>query len=143
MKGLYSAAAVIIFICMVLFPLLSMRETVIPDMPEKINVGDIREPTDSFRLLDAETGSVTDIDTVVNYCGVVAPRQDLAAAPRLKGSGSRGIHLCLAAERRCGQRKSLMFQATLRPTRRIFQRIPSKNAGAMILSSITAAYIQL
>ena len=72
MKGLYSAAAVIIFICMVLFPLLSMRETVIPDMPEKINVGDIREPTDSFRLLDAETGSVTDIDTVDYICGVVA-----------------------------------------------------------------------
>lgn len=85
MKGLYSAAAIIIFICMVLFPLLSMRETVIPDTQKGGTSGITAEAPDSFRLLESETGKVTNIGTDEYLCGVLAAEMGpLAGTEALK-----------------------------------------------------------
>lgn len=73
MKGLYTASVAIIFVCMVLFPLFSMRETVIPTPPQDDGeIGYEEAKTDEFRLLLTKEEKVITLSADDYICGVVS-----------------------------------------------------------------------
>lgn len=71
MKGLYPISVLIIFICMVLFPLLSMSAPTVPDKPPTLSDNTPSENDETFRILNTDTEKVTTV-TAKDYCvGVV------------------------------------------------------------------------
>ncbi len=76
MKGIYISTIAIMFLCMALFPLLAMKQTVIPqaDGNQSAQNGnvlpDINE--DVFRVLRTDTNTIEKVSATEYICGVVA-----------------------------------------------------------------------
>ncbi len=69
MKGIYITTIIIIFICMVMFPLFSMKQTVVPNVPDD-TPSDAQEVV--FRVLISDTQKVEEIKASDYLRGVVA-----------------------------------------------------------------------
>ncbi len=72
MKGIYIPSVILIFICMVLFPLLSMNKTVLPPLPDSTSsVTDSKKEGETLRVLVTETDKVTEMTARDYVIGVV------------------------------------------------------------------------
>lgn len=71
MKGIYLGSVAVLFLCMVLFPLLSMRKTVLPGSPgtEQASPGKVSSETFSVKL--TEEDKIVKLSAYDYICGVV------------------------------------------------------------------------
>ncbi len=72
MKGLYISTIAILFLCMILFPLISMKKTVVPQVPSQSESYSVPIENDVFRVLITETGEIEIMDAATYIIGVVS-----------------------------------------------------------------------
>ena len=71
MKGIYVSVVATVFLCMVLFPLISMRKTVLPQTPDSGQVTPESLPSDTISVKITKEDKIVKLSAFDYICGVV------------------------------------------------------------------------
>ena len=111
MKGIYIPSIILIFICMVLFPLLSMNKTVLPQQPDtSSSVSDKTEQPETLRVLVTETDKVTVMPAKDYVIGVVLA--EMAAENEIEALKAQAVVAYTYALYKADLRKSEDYDVT-------------------------------